>query len=203
MVQDSTWSLWRFRGWARGESLSNQGFWGFRVAFPLEERGWVYWSLVHHSLRCQWEGQLSYCFFPILWMWKHSLLCGLTSIDHLIIPVIHHGPTNSLGKEEIKGKMDQCFSKEKDGSGLYDLSFWEWWAIFPYYRPLCFINTSQKKWVQWSCDHIPPPLSCPLPPHLNRTFPHSSVFCALLFNINNEWCMMHVLLGHLFFECKS
>ena len=38
---------------------------------------------------------------------------GLTGIDHLMIPAIHCGPTNSLRQKEIKEKMDQCFSEER------------------------------------------------------------------------------------------
>lgn len=95
---------------------------GRRVAFPLRKETacngvWCTISWVRRAI--------------VLLLLPQSCECenipyyyGLTSIDHLIIPAIHCGPTNSLGQKEIKGKMDQCFSKEKDGSSLWEeLSF--------------------------------------------------------------------------------
>ena len=110
-----------------GRACPPKGLRGCRVAFPLRKEAACngVWCTI------SWVAHLPVRRAIVSLLLPQPCECenipyyyGLISVDPLIIPAIHCGPTNSLGQKEIKGKMDQCFSKEKDGSSLWeDLSF--------------------------------------------------------------------------------
>ena len=115
-VQDLTSHLGDSAEDVEGRACPSKGSWRYVVAFPLSKEAVCsgIWCAIHWVSHLPVRRAVAFLFLPrscecgsIPYYW------GLTSIDHLMIPAIHCGPTNSLRQKEIKEKMDQCFPEER------------------------------------------------------------------------------------------